>query len=149
MRSTYVRLLCLLLQPCSCVITSSRPLLLRTHVSRLCSTYFTCICIWCMHSVGVCACVSHNSATVGHRVQPSCSLSVHSVHRCTNLIHFALTLNSLSISLSLPLQFRVSTSDIKLHFCCARAVASVFCVTTQTELILEIAILARSLAPVP
>lgn len=40
--------------------------------------------------------MSHNSATVGQRVQPSCSLSGHSVSWCAHLIHFAAapTLNS-------------------------------------------------------
>lgn len=103
-----------------------------------------------MHRVGVCVHLSHNSTTVGHRVQPSCSLLGHSVRWYTNLIHFALalTLNSLSLSLShslsvsLSLQFRVTMNSSKLQFV-AHAVALMFCISTQPQLILEIAILAR------
>lgn len=77
---------------------------------------------------------------------PAAYQAVHSVHWYTDLIHFApaLTPNSLSpslvFSLFFCLGFRVNMSNSKLHL---------FYVATETELILEIAILARSLAPPP
>lgn len=90
----------------------------QVHVSFLC----TCLCVPSVHAfvfcactewVFVCMCVSHNSTTIGQRVQPSCSLSGHSARWFTDLIHFAPTLTH-----CLSLQFRVNVNNIWLHFCC-------------------------------
>lgn len=102
-----------------------------------------CVCPgghWC-----VWVCESHNSTTVGQRVQPYCSLSGRRVSWYKNLIHFALalTLNSLSHSRSL------SNEQTSSYIAVAHAVASMFCVTTQTELILEMTVLATSFTPAP
>lgn len=80
-----------------------------------------CVHVVYMHAFGacsmwvilcVCVCVSHNSATVGQHVQPSRSLSGHSVRRHTGLIHFALAL-----TLNPPSIFLQTWSTFKLHFC--------------------------------
>lgn len=123
----------LLLQSCSCIITSSRSLCCICQQSLLVLAYCTCMYLYLVHvqSGCLCVCVSHNSTTVGQRVQPSCSLSGRSVSWYTNLIHFALTLtlaltlNSLSLSL-----FRVNINTIMLHFCCTRCCVNVLCCNT-------------------
>lgn len=87
--------------------------------------YFTCMRLCLM---GVCAWVTA-APHAGQRVQPSCSLLGHSVRWYTNLIHFALTLNSLS--LPLLLHFRINISNMQLHFCCTRCCINVLCYNTN------------------